>query len=374
MKKLNRIIIFVVVISLLISSSVFAIKDSKTDINSSNKKSIINYVCEQVKDSYSEYYTIPNISGQVNKIKKTKDGIYADVSVSFTKILLAESSSDLPYIQGLEEEASKLSNAEEKAVADKHIAALKKDLDTNYIGVEQTENSNFSIFIPASTSLLAAALPNAELQFCDEFGELMDMGKYAPQSKNELIQSGKKALSSILTADSEKVQKDISIRSNPSSPTDYNRIAARNYARTYTCNLGGQNPSYYNSAYSYYSADCANYVSQCIYAGGISTDSVWKPYTIAWINTGYSSSYYGLTEYMVDEGFFFYSSNKYDAFAGSIISWTSYSHVGMVDQNDTVTMTYCAHTNDRLSSSFKSLTGVVFYVPEWDSYAGDWTR
>ena len=76
----------------------------------------------------------------------------------------------------------------------------------------------------------------------------------------------------------------------------------------------------------------------------------------------------------MDQGFFFETSNKYKAFAGSIIYWNQYSHVGMVDANDTVTMTYCSHTNDRKSSSFanwtsaKRDTDVKFFVPVWDSY------
>ena len=51
----------------------------------------------------------------------------------------------------------------------------------------------------------------------------------------------------------------------------------------------------------------------------------------------------------------------------------------MVDANDTVTMTYCSHTNDRKSSSFKSWTSanrdsdVKFFVPVWDSYANAYT-
>ena len=82
---------------------------------------------------------------------------------------------------------------------------------------------------------------------------------------------------------------------------------------------------------------------------------------------------------MVDQGFFFETSNKYKAFAGSIIYWNQYSHVGMVDENDTVTMTYCSHTNDRKGSSFRNWTSanrdtdVKFFVPVWDSYADKYT-
>jgi hypothetical protein len=134
-----------------------------------------------------------------------------------------------------------------------------------------------------------------------------------------------------------------------------------------------------NRDYTFQSADCANFVSQAIHYAGISTDDTWEPYEIAWINTGHSSAYYGLVEYMVDQGFFFEETDKYKAFAGSIMYWNRYSHVGMVNANDTITMTFCAHTVDKNSSSFRYWTGssidtdVKFFVPVWDSYAGQYT-
>ena len=44
--------------------------------------------------------------------------------------------------------------------------------------------------------------------------------------------------------------------------------------------------------------------SQAINYAGISRENNWKPYTTTWINTGWSTSLYGLVEYMVDQGFF----------------------------------------------------------------------
>ena len=60
-------------------------------------------------------------------------------------------------------------------------------------------------------------------------------------------------------------------------------------------------------------------------------------------------------------------------FSAVVIVGDGQGHVGMVDQNDTVTMTYCGHTNDRLSMSFKNSTGVEFHVPVWDSHTGSYT-
>lgn len=59
----------------------------------------------------------------------------------------------------------------------------------------------------------------------------------------------------------------------------YNANAAVNYAYRYW--------STYNSSYRNYNSvggDCANFVSQCLKAGGIQTDNTWKTGSIAWIN------------------------------------------------------------------------------------------
>ena len=93
-------------------------------------------------------------------------------------------------------------------------------------------------------------------------------------------------------------------KTNPSNATDYDRVAARDYARKYSCGTCTTSPhACRNTNYTFYNgADCANFVSQAIYAGGISQESRWKPGTITWINTGWSTEYYGLVEYMVDQG------------------------------------------------------------------------
>ena len=61
----------------------------------------------------------------------------------------------------------------------------------------------------------------------------------------------------------------------------YNASKAIEYARTYCKNY---NPNY--NSYKGRGGDCANFVSQCLYYGGLQTTNVWKPYTYAWINVG----------------------------------------------------------------------------------------
>jgi len=59
----------------------------------------------------------------------------------------------------------------------------------------------------------------------------------------------------------------------------YNVSKAIAYADKYCIN--------YNSSYNSYKGrggDCANFVSQCLYAGGFKQDSVWYKHSVAWIN------------------------------------------------------------------------------------------
>ncbi len=61
----------------------------------------------------------------------------------------------------------------------------------------------------------------------------------------------------------------------PSSTFAYSSTNAITYSNTYATS-----PNYLNSlgsGYNYYSGhDCTNFVSQCLYAGGLAQDSVWK--------------------------------------------------------------------------------------------------
>lgn len=364
--------------------TVFAAENSYelADTISKNEELITDYVCNQVIESYSEYYTIPSISADIVESNFESGEANITVDVEFKKILLVKSASDLPYVKGLESKLDIMTDHNAYAVAKNQIESIKKDLNDNYIGKEQSENAIFNVVIPISNiepniqGFTNRETTNMQIYFKGETGEI-DMLDFKPISEDELFNNGVEEMDLALkNIEMKSYIMSASGKTNPSSAKDYNRIRARNYARDYSCGKCTESPHRCrNKNYPFYNgSDCANFVSQAINAGGISTERNWKSGTNTWINTGYSSSIYGLKDYMIDQGFFFESSNKNRAMAGSFIYWTSYSHVGLVDQNDTVTMTYCAHTNDRRSSSFKDIRNVSFYIPTWDSYGGVWTR
>lgn len=331
---------------------------------------IVEYVNAQVVDSYSEYYTIPSIQSEIIDIAMENGQTVATVNCSFTKILKAQSSSQMPYIQGLTNVASQMTGSEKEKL-DNYINVRKKELDELYIGKPQTENAAFTVTVDSLTTY-SSSDNNFDIAFKDDFGGTYSMDEFRPLSTDELIEKGQVDAYQIAESENGSV---IPYATTRNSARQYNRVWARDYARIYTDNTGGNSTENYNPDYSYfYGDDCANFVSQCIRYGGIGTDSVWYPYSTAWkFGGGPAGTDGGLCDYMSENDLFFRCNEESKAFAGSIICWTSYEHVGIVDQNDTVTMTFCAHTNNRLSVSFKGYSDVTFYIPCWDSVANQWT-
>lgn len=78
----------------------------------------------------------------------------------------------------------------------------------------------------------------------------------------------------------------------------------------------GQHDSFYNkSVYVTQSADCANFVSQCLVAGGLSTDSTWKPYSVPWVRAS------ALADYLISIGYPSVSADSTTIFPGNPVYW-----------------------------------------------------
>ena len=166
----------------------------------------------------------------------------------------------------------------------------------------------------------------------------------------------------------------------------YNVAAAVAYADKYAKSY---NPSYVKHTNN----DCANFVSQCIYAGGIPKDTVWKPESMAWINT------HRLLDYTVKTlGGIFYatSSHKNDVLADAdtgikleiskmnpqtltnsvmeagMLAWmnngkgaTGRHAVFCVGKNNAGTPIFDAHTNDRYHEPWN--VGTFYYAVKLQS-------
>ena len=272
---------------------------------------------------------------------------------------------------------TELTDPDEISAASAYIDAKKADLEDNYIGVAQDTYIELQVTVPIATarSNAAQAIGIDNIEYVG-MNENVPAKELAPDSNQAMMESGKAAILNIterMATPSTRASTINSVIKN------YDRVRARDYARDWSCTNGSlyDHATCHNPEYTFYASnDCTNFVSQCLVYGGLPTDSKWKPYTEPWKTTGNAGN--GIRQYLTNNGLFFHSTNEKEAFAGSIINWlnsdgTNAGHVGLVDQNDTATMTFCAHTRCRRSCPW---TGekVDFYIPYWDSYEGDWTK
>ena len=365
--------IFILLLALVLSVQVITATKNQEEfnLNYDQQKEIVHFVENQIIESYSNYYTIPTINVEIESVNVRDNQLIIDLKANITKVLKVNSALELPYVKGMLEEISNIRDKYDFDRAKRYAENLIKDLNYNYIGVEQNENADFQMQIPIIAERSNLYNTRCNLLFKDENNDTLTMEEFAPLSEEMLEKDGKRYINNIIE------HQKYSIRS--SSPGNYDRIIARDYVRKWSdacgeCHCSDCDPSklVYNPSYAnYHNNDCANFVSQAIHEAGVPTDDKWRPGNRCWYNTGHEGD--GLIDYMVEEGLFFETNDRYKAFAGSIIKWTEASHVGMVDQNDTVTMTFCAHTDDRNSCAFRTIRGLTFFVPVWDSYSKQWT-
>lgn len=140
-----------------------------------------------------------------------------------------------------------------------------------------------------------------------------------------------------------------------------NRTAVANYATTYAMN--------HNPNYTYISgADCTNFASQAINAGGVpQNSSSWAPYNAAWVNVE------SFKTYMVNNGyasvFSITSANgMMDGISrGDVLQfrhayWIYYTHSAIATYcSDTYGWLLSAHTSDRLNYPMSMYFGDFSY-------------
>lgn len=304
------------------------------------------------------------------------------VDISFKRTLKETSPYDMPYIQGLMESKALLTDIEEIEAAERYIEAWVTELANNYIGVAQDTSAVFTVTLPAASfAKMASDIDISDIKLYDEIAEMEYTAEsLRPRDNLALKQAGHAMVEEIAAEVATASIAEFTSQSALLPVYQYDRIRARDYARKWSCDKGisTDHATCHNPAYDYYvDSDCANFVSQCLAAGGIPTDNVWYPKknaaSTAWNTTGNNS--YGLRDYVVDVVGFYHTTDDLNAFAGSIINQlksngANAGHVGLVDQNDTRVMTFCAHTNCRKSKVFSFLTYRDFYVPKYDSESG----
>ena len=283
---------------------------------------------------YSEYYDISDVSVYDympdDEVYGSNERFYF---VSIEKKLKFNSVYQLPFVAGMKK-AVEYFKDNKKALNqyNKRTTELKK-----YIGKKQIENNIFKITFTEKDNF-----ENIKIEIAT-YHTKIDAFSLKPPESDVLMQNGFDFIKYHVNTNSKKV--------------DYNNAAAVSYANRYTSNPLNMSSdmSVWNPEYKTYENDCANYVSQCIYAGGISTTEAWYPESLIWIRTGsprYDNS--GVTTYMQNKKLF-YTTNYSAVSEGGFICLTKESHVVFIVSNDSITILFNGHTNDRKMVSFPHL-------------------
>ncbi|WP_427194182.1 amidase domain-containing protein [Treponema denticola] len=293
---------------------------------------------------YSEYYDISDVSVYDympdDEVYGSNERFYF---VSIEKKLKFNSVYQLPFVAGMKK-AVEYFKDNKKALNqyNKRTTELKK-----YIGRTQIENNIFKITFTEKDNF-----ENIKIEIAT-YHTKIDAFSLKPPEPEVLMQNGFDFIKYHVNTNSKKI--------------DYNNAAAVIYANKYTSNPLNMSSdiSVWNPEYKTYDNDCANYVSQCIYAGGISPTAAWYPESMIWIRTGsprYTSS--GITDYMQQKKIF-YSTNYSAASEGGFICLIKESHVVFITSNDSITILFNGHTNDRKQVSFPHLheSEVIYLNP-----------
>ena len=345
-KTFFSMILIICIIGSIFVNPMFAIESPSTAYSAAHEY-IEAAAISWVKDNYGSHYYLRNIEVALERTFNSEKNILKEkLIVTFEKMLIADSVEKLPYVIGLRQGAATKNN-DDISFLNNYIASLSE-----YIGTYT--NTCIDIVGECSTNNLYKGVT---LYYQDVYTTTLYPINVLQINVEKMCSDGVRDVD--LIVDYEK--KAVATRGYDS----YDRIAARDYAKTYTsndisvcsCTDGANctsrakyNTSYWNTNYSIYPhTDCANYSSQAMAAGGIPTDTTWYKDSLAWINSN------SLKTYMTTNNYWD-SSTFAAANAGNILRWkndsTSPRHTVIITLNDTVTHQYSGHTADRLDCVF----------------------
>lgn len=344
---------------------------SNTTINQL-KATAQNAIEQFFRESDKDLYSLVGFRFDDGEVTQSDGSVQYKTTVTVSERLKAQSVEEMPYIAGYLDELGASSYAtmaaSDKAELAKSAFGLDQDtalteaqqnvVDTFVQSMDTTvemfdeyigETSDFTYHIKVSAPV--AEPDNITLTGLDEFDNDVNINEYELRSYDEIYRNG--------AEDAQAAVQSMMIfpawvATKINNYNSYNRIAARDYAYKYW--------SSYNPAYTSYKGnggDCANFVSQCLHAGGIPTDATWKADSVSWIRAS------AVPSYMMNKGYATKTSYT-NATAGSFAYTSSGAgHAVLVTINDGAKIAYTAHTTDRKDAAFSStdLNGnYSFYV------------
>ncbi|WP_417198798.1 amidase domain-containing protein [Agathobaculum butyriciproducens] len=344
---------------------------SNTTINQL-KATAQNAIEQFFRESDKDLYSLVGFRFDDGEVTQSDDSVQYKTTVTVSERLKAQSVEEMPYIAGYLDELGASSYAtmaaSDKAELAKSAFGLDQDtalteaqqnvVDTFVQSMDTTvemfdeyigETSDFTYHIKVSAPV--AEPDNITLTGLDEFDNDVNINEYELRSYDEIYRNGAEDAQAAVQS---MMISPAWVATKINNYNSYNRIAARDYAYKYW--------SSYNPAYTSYKGnggDCANFVSQCIHAGGIPTDATWKADSVSWIRAS------AVPSYMMNKGYATKTSYT-NATAGNFAYTSSGAgHAVLVTINDGAKIAYTAHTTDRKDAAFSStdLNGnYSFYV------------
>lgn len=344
---------------------------SNTTINQL-KATAQNAIEQFFRESDKDLYSLVGFRFDDGEVTQSDGSVQYKTTVTVSERLKAQSVEEMPYIAGYLDELGASSYAT-MAASDKTelakstfgldqdtalTAAQQNVVDTFVQSMDATvemfdeyigETSDFTYHIKVSAPV--AEPDNITLTGLDEFDNDVNINEYELRSYDEIYHNGAEDAQAAVQS---MMISPAWVATKINNYNSYNRIAARDYAYKYW--------SSYNPAYTSYKGnggDCANFVSQCLHAGGIPTDATWKADSVSWIRAS------AVPSYMRNKGYATKTSYT-NATAGSFAYTSSGAgHAVLVTINDGAKIAYTAHTTDRKDAAFSStdLNGnYSFYV------------
>ena len=344
---------------------------SNTTINQL-KATAQNAIEQFFRESDKDLYSLVGFRFDDGEVTQSDGSVQYKTTVTVSERLKAQSVEEMPYIAGYLDELGASSYAT-MAASDKTelakstfgldqdtalTAAQQNVVDTFVQSMDATvemfdeyigETSDFTYHIKVSAPV--AEPDNITLTGLDEFDNDVNINEYELRSYDEIYHNGAEDAQAAVQS---MMISPAWVATKINNYNSYNRIAARDYAYKYW--------SSYNPAYTSYKGnggDCANFVSQCLHAGGIPTDATWKADSVSWIRAS------AVPSYMMNKGYATKTSYT-NATAGSFAYTSSGAgHAVLVTINDGAKIAYTAHTTDRKDAAFSStdLNGnYSFYV------------
>lgn len=262
----------------------------------------------------------------INDVTKTDDNKYM-LDVTFKAKLTLSKDSDIHpemsdnYVIEVEKNSEKwlINKIINKADYQDIVGEKENNKAQLYTITNDTSSSNNNSILDKNDIILDKQLDEVKIK-------LNDIDKSVNEYKNTL-----EGIKNIKENGSEKATPSYS---------GTNRTAIARYAYKYAIN--------HNSSYKYINgADCTNFASQAVYAGGVPSSSYWSSYSSAWVNV---PQFYN---YMSNNGYLSGGNSTDDTSTGDVVQWkhswkADYSHSTIVTgYDDTFGIMLSAHSNDR---------------------------